>query len=309
MKRLTLCVGILCFIAADRACRAADQSTIEVQGKAQSVFIPDTVQVRYRVYAHGMTAKSALKKLVKSRAALEKRVAGLDGLKPTHHVGPCMELKDAKAGMEQMQAQIFQNAIGQGNNDDEDDDKLLRMGFTSTMEWKLTGESLEDAYEATDAIKRQLEEIGVIGDDDAKKKANKEEESEAEAGDEDVNDAAKDAKVRITDGPRFYFVKRLSEEELNGCAKLAFDDARKRAARMAVAAGQSLGGLVKLSDSVDMASRLTEMQESAIAMSAFFGQGGPTFDEDRNRPVNEVVSDELKPIVHGSVMSAVFMLE
>ncbi len=307
MKRLSLCAVILCLIAADRECRATDKPTVEVQGTTRSSFIPDTVQVRYRVYAHGMTAKSALKKLSKSRTALEKRLAGLDGLEPIHRFGPCMELKEGKTGMEQMQVQIFQNAMGQGNNDDDDeDDKLLRLAFTSTMEWKLKGESLEDAYRTLDAIKRQLEELGVLAGDDTRKKADEQEDSEAEAGEED---RAVAAKVRFTDGPRFYFIKRLSDKELGDCARLAFEDARQRAARMAMATGGSLGALVKLSDSLNMANSVVEMQESAIAMSAFFGQGGPGFDEDKNRPASDVVSDTLKPIIHKTAISAVFALE
>jgi hypothetical protein len=309
MTRLSVCVAILCLIATAQRCPAADAPTVKVQGTTRSTFIPDTVQVRWRVYAHGMTAKSALKKLHKSRAALEKRLTGLEDIEATHDFGPCLALKETKGRLEQMQVQIFQNAMGQGNNDDDDDDKLLRMAFTATMEWKLTGESLEDAYRAVDAVKRQLDEIGVLADDDAKKKANEKEDSEAEAGDKDAEEPGAAAKVRITDGPRFYFIKRLSDEEMKRCAKLAFEDARQRAARMATAAGRSLGALVRLSDSLQTANSFREMQESTIAMSGLFGQGKPTFDEDKNRPANEVVSDDLKPVAYETTLSAVFTLE
>lgn len=309
MKRLLVGLTVLCFFAAGQPCHAADTPTVEVRGKAQSAFTPDTVQVRWRVYAHGMTAKSALKKLTKSREALERRLTGLEGIESTHRFGPCMELKKTKGGLAQMQAQVFQNAMGQGNNDDDDDDKLLRMAFTATMEWKLTGKRLEDGYEAVDAIKQQLAELGVLGDDGAKTRANEEEDSEAEADDEDAEDPGKTAKVRITDGPRFYFIKRLSDKEMGACAKLAFEDARRRAARMATAAGRSLGALVRLSDARPLSSGFLEIQESAMAMSGFFGRGKPSFDEDKRRPPNEVVSDELKPVVYKTTMSAVFALE
>ncbi len=309
MKHLSTCLAILCLIALNRECQAEDTPTIEVQGKAQSIFTPDTVQVRWRVYAHGMTAKSALKKLNKSRKALEKRVTGLEGLEPIHQFGPCVELGKTKGGLQEMQVQMFQNAMGQGNNDDDDDDKLLRMAFTATMEWKLAGDNLDDAYRAVDAIKQQLEELGVSTDDDAKKKSNEEEDSEAEAGDKDAEDGGKGAKVRIADGPRFYFIKRLSDKEMDACAKLAFEDARRRAARMATAAGRSLGTLVRLSDAPPSANGFFEMQESAMAMSGLFGQGKPMFDEDGSRPPNEVVSDDLKPVAYKTTMSAVFVLE
>ncbi len=309
MKHLSICLGILCVISGNRECQASDAPAVEVQATAQSTFTPDTVQVRWRVYAHGMTAKSALKKLNKSRKALEKRVTGLSGLEPTHHFGPCVELKKSKGGIQEMQVQIFQNAMGKGNNDDDEDDKLLRMAFTATMEWKLTGDNLDDAYRTVDAIKQQLEELGVATDGDAKKKSNEEEDSEAEADDEETKESGKGAKVRIADGPRFYFVKRLSDKQMDGCAKLAFEDARRRAARMAAAADRSLGALVRLSDTPSSANGFLEMQESAMAVSGLFGQGKPTFDEDKLRPANEVVSDDLKPVVYKTTMSAVFALE
>lgn len=297
--------GVVCLLIAASAGWAAEPPTVHVSGVARQWFEPDTVRVRCRVYAHGVTASSAIKKLNAGRAILEKRLAEIETNRPACRLGPNTERAERKAGIAQMQLQIIQG----GGDQDEETDKLIRMVFVVTLEWKLKGKTLDDRYRETDAIRQQLEEIGLLEREGAKKANDKESESREEAVTGEDAEAANRARLRVTDGPAFSYVRRLSESETSACARRAFEDARQRATQLSLASGHRLGALVTVSAWRRAAPTLRQTRYASQLMRNAFGGRRPQFDEDAILPDTELVSDRLQPILYQSELSAAFALE
>ncbi|MFQ5501354.1 MAG: SIMPL domain-containing protein [Phycisphaerae bacterium] len=289
-------------------CAGADKPVISVRGFAHQMFEPDTVRVRFRVYSHGMTAASALGKLDAGQALLEKRLKALGEPRPVHQFGPRYALREDKDKSKPMQV-IVQNMM-QGGNDDEENENLIRLVYTVTLEWKLTGDSLDAHYRRLDLIRDQLEEIHVTSPGNDSKKDDAEGESREEAIEEEEDPAESPAaKLRFTDGPRYYFIRHLKEAEADASAERAFQDAKRRASRLARAAGGKLGSIVRLSEQVNMNQIFTQRQNNQVTFDMMFGTNTPSFEEDAYTPPLELVSEGLKPIEYKAEITAVFSLE
>ncbi len=289
---------------------AADGPVVQVRGTGRQRFQPTFVRVRWRVYAYGKSARSALKKLRACRSELEKRIAGLDAPRPTHRFGAAVEHRPSEGRMAQMQAQIMRAAMGQGGGDEDKPKDRVRLAMPVLLEWNLAGRRPEDQQREMDAIRDQLREMEVLktGDDDEDDSAG-DDEDHAGDGDSKVADTA-DApspRIRIEDGPTFFYVRRLTDDDMNAVARRAFENARSQAARLARSAGRSLGALQRLSDSI--LSSMDQRQREAQEMMAMFGRQLPRFDEEEDRPGTELVSDKLKPIAYRVEMTATFTLK
>lgn len=290
--------GILIVVSAAAPTSAADADpTVSVRGVGKQAFEPDTVRVRWRVHASGKSAKSALSKLQASRAALETRLATLDDWKPTCHIGHAVDHGKGQGGMARFQAQAMVMAMGGGGDDEDKEEKPIRMAFTVTLEWKLAGASLAERQKSVDRIRQQLRDIEILG-------AKRDEDADDEDEDEESEPAAR---IRIEDGPTFYYVRRLTDAEADGVARKAFENARRRAARLATAAGRTLGPLLNVKDSIEV-NQLEVVEQSSAVMSAMFGQSQPVFDDDADRPDTELVSDKLQPIRYSQDMTVTFRL-
>lgn len=284
----------------------AEKPVISVRGSAYQMCEPDTVRVRFRVFAHGMTAASALGKLDSGQALLEKRLNELVDPKPVHRFGPRIALRGDKEKPAPMRI-IVQNVMG-GGNDDAEGENLIRLVYTVTLEWKLTGASMDEHYRQLDWIRDQLEEIRLISPHGGSKKDDAEDKSREEAIEEEEGDTeAPTAKLRFTDGPRYYFIRHLSEAKADACARQAFQDAKRRASRLARAAGGRLGSLVRLSE--HMSTTSIRSRDYATTINRMFGSATPSFDEDAHTPPMELVSDSLKPIEYKVEITVLFSLE
>jgi len=308
MARISL--ALLFSLAAIAPASAQDGPTVSMSGTARQAFEPNLVRVRWRVHASGKSAGSALKKLDASRKTLEKRFAGLSAPKPTVAMSDFQELgpKEDAAGF---QARIMNAAMGGNQQEDDPSKKLIRLGFTVTVEWPLSGKTVAERHREVDEIRQQLGDIKVLDSEAAKNSDDSEEEDDSAADKPgDGDESAADATVRVEAGPTFYFVRLLSDAEAAGVAKAAFEAAKSKAARMATASGMSLGDLVSLSDSQNlervMSEQMTQSMNIAVSM---FGQTRASFDEDSARPPTEVTSDRLKPAYYQANVTAVFKLK
>lgn len=303
-REFRICIGV--FIACISPALSSSvgfaevNPTVQVHGVSRQTFEPDTVRVRWRVYAHGVTAGSAVKKLDACRKILEKRLAALKENKPNHQFGPNVEHMEKEPTFQKMQMQILQN-FGQGQKKDEDHDKLIRLAFTVTLEWPMSEGQIAEPYRLIDIIRRQLETIKILKSDESEMDDGEDEEMEDE-------DDFVETKIRVTDGPVFSYVRRLSEKETETSAGLAFQNARRRAEQLAKASGRKLGPLVRISDSAKMTNVFDHMKEASAVMD-MFGSENPKFDEDASRPTTELVSEKLKPIPYHVKITVVFSLE
>ena len=286
--------------------------TVSVDGSGRRSFDPDTAQVRWRVYASGKTYKSALGKLDSCRGVLKKRLADLEEPRPAHRFGPSLDhaSSEDKAGM---QARIMAMAMGQGNDDKKPGDKI-RLAFQVTLEWTLDGDTLQARQRQVDLIRDQLRELEVLDAPD--RPDDEEEEEEEEEKDAEGSQVegqghelgpVRSPPLRIEDGPTFSFSRRLTEAEAGAVARLAFEQAERRAARLATAAGRSLGPLVTVSGGVGSRGLAAGLEKQQMAIVNMFGGGRPSFD-DEDRAETELVSDTLRPIRFTVDMSATFEL-
>lgn len=289
---------------------ADDGPTVTVGGTGRQSFEPDTVRVRWRVHASGKSYKSALKKLDACRAYLKKKLAGLDPPQPTHRFGPAVEHDKPEGGMAGMQARVMQMAMGQGGVDEKTPNRI-RLAFPVTLDWTLGADSLPDRQRQVDRIREQLRELDVLdasqADDDDDDEEVDDDKQAGESGSE-ATEAGRTPTIRIEDGPTFSYLRRLSKDEMDGVAKLAFRRAEDKAARLASAAGRTLGALVRVSDSPAAGAFDSEAQQIKM-MSQMFGKTRPSFDDDKDRPETELVSDELGPIWFTVRLSATFRLD
>ncbi len=281
---------------------ALADATVSVRGVAQQAFQPDTVRVKWRIHASGKTARSVLNKLEAGRAQLTKRVSGLDSSSPACRMGDAVAHEKAETGMAQIQARAMALAMGGGGGDEKKDTRI-RMAFLVALEWKLSGKTLSERQRAMDDIREQLRELGVmdaaLSDDDDED----EDEDEDEEGEE-----KSPARLRVTDGPTFFYVRSLNPDEADAVARAAFQDAERRAARLAKAAGRSLGPLIRVSDSLQNPRMEDMMSQSTQMVQQMFGQSRPEFDDEVDRPETELVSPSLKPILYKVTLSASFKL-
>lgn len=282
------------------ATTALADATVAVRGVAQKAFQPDTVRVKWRIHASGKTARSVLNKLDANRAQLTKRVAGLDSPSLACRMGDAVAHEKAETGMAQIQARAMALAMG-GGGDDEKKDTHIRMAFLVVLEWKLSGKTLSERHRAMDDIREQLRELGVM--DAASSDDDDEDEDEGEEGEE-----KSPARLRVTDGPTFFYIRSLNPDEADAVARAAFQDAERRAARLAKAAGRSLGPLISVSDSLQNPRMEDMMTQSTQMMQQMFGENRPEFDDEVDRPETELVSPKLKPILHKVTLSATFKL-
>ncbi len=305
LSRGSVCCVVVFWAA---VCAGAEKPVISVHGSAHQMFEPDTVRVRFRVFSHGMTAASALGKLDAGQSLLEERLDDLGEPKPVHRFGNRHALREDKDKSKPMQI-IVQNMM-QGGNDDEENENLIRLVYTVTLEWKLTGDSLDAHYRQLDLIRDQLEEIKVVSSRNDSKKDHAEGESREEAVEEEEDPTESPAiKLRFTDGPRYYFIRHLKEAEADACAGLAFQDAKRRASRLARAAGGRLGSIVRLSEQASMNQIFSQRKNYQSTLNMMFGTSTPSFEEDAHSPPMELVSDGLKPIEYKAEITAVFSLE
>ncbi len=287
------------------ATTALADATVEVRGVASMAFQPDTVRVKWRIHASGKTARSVLNKLDAGRALLTKRVSGLDSPSLACRMGDAVA-HDVKAetGMARLQAQAMVIAMG-GGGEDEKKDTRVRMAFLVVLEWKLSGQTLSERQRAMDDIREQLRELGVM--DAASSDDEDEDEDEDEGGDEEGEEKSP-ARLRVTDGPTFFYVRSLNPDEADAVARAAFQDAERRAARLAKAAGRTLGPLIRVSDSLKNPRMEDMMSQSTQMVQQMFGESRPVFDDDLDRPETELVSSTLKPIPYKVTLSASFKL-
>ena len=282
------------------ATTALADATVAVRGVASKAFQPDTVRVKWRIHASGKTARSVLNKLDASRAQLTKRVSGLDSPSLACRMGDAVAHEKAETGMAQIQARAMALAMG-GGGEDEKKDTRVRMAFLVALEWKLSGKTLSARQRAMDDIREQLRELGVM--DAASSDDEDEDDDEDEEGEE-----KSPARLRVTDGPTFFYVRSLNPDEADAVARAAFQDAERRAARLAKAAGRSLGPLIRVSDSLQNPRMEDMMSQSTQMVQQMFGQSRPEFDDDIDRPETELVSPNLKPIPYKVTLSATFKL-
>lgn len=293
----------------------ASGPTVSAIGSGGRSFDPDVARVRWRVHASGKSYKSALRKLDICREVLEKRLARLEGPRPAHRLGPSLD-HESSEGTAGMQAQIMRMAMGQGGDDKKPGDKI-RLAFQVTLEWKLAGDDLPVRQRQVDVIRDQLRELEVLdvpsqSDRDDEQEDDEKDEGEADNqvdGQENTIGTVRAAALRIEDGPTFSFSRRLSEGETLEVARLAFEQAERRAARIAKATGRSLGPLVTVTDSVGSLGPAAGLEKKQMAMiNEMFNGGRPTFD-DEDRPETELVSDSLRPIRFTVEVSATFELK
>ncbi|MFQ5424434.1 MAG: SIMPL domain-containing protein [Phycisphaerae bacterium] len=308
LTRVALGWGVVGILTA--AAVAADGPTVQVRGTGRQRFQPTLVRVRWRVYAYGKSARSALKKLKACRSELEKRMAGLDEPRPAHRFGEAVEHQPSEGRMAQMQAQMMRAAMGQGGGDDDKPKDRVRLAMPVLLEWNLAGRHPEDQQREIDAIRDQLRDMEVLktGDEDEDDSADDEEDDTDDGGSNDADPVGpRRPRIRIEDGPTFYYVRRLTDDDMNAVARLAFENARSQAARLAWSAGRSLGTLQRISDSI--VSNVNERQRVANEMVAVFGRQRPRFDDEEDRPEAELVSDKLKPIAYHMEVTATFTLK
>lgn len=291
-----------------RARAADDGPTVTVVGTARQTVEPNMVRVRCRVLATGNTARSAITKLERSREALGKRIAGMSGPKPVVAFADPIEL-GAKEGTTAMQIRIMNAAMGGNPQDDEDEKKLVRMAFTATLEWPLSGKTPVERHGEADEIRQQLRDIQILDAGKSKKDdADDDDEAEESSGARGADEG--ESTIKIEDGPTFFFVRRLTDAEVAAATKAAFDDARAKSERLARAAGMTLGAVVSISDGLDSAHGVaSQMRESIVFAQSMFGGTRPDFEEDAMRPPTELVGDRLKPILHRVDVTVVFRLK
>ncbi len=307
MLRRAFAIAVGCGLCLSSTTALAD-ATVAVRGVASKAFQPDTVRVKWRIHASGKTARSVLNKLDANRAQLTKRVSGLDAPSLACRMGDAVA-HDVKAetGMARLQAQAMAMAMG-GGGEDEKKDTRIRMAFLVVLEWKLSGQTLSERQRAMDDIREQLRELGVM---DAASSDDDDDEDDDEDEDEDEDEEGEEkspARLRVTDGPTFFYVRSLNPDEADAVARAAFQDAERRAARLAKAAGRSLGPLIRVSDSPENPRMEDMMSQSTQMMQQMFGENRPEFDDEVDRPESELVSPNLKPILYKVTLSASFKL-
>lgn len=316
MTRATITIFAIFFLAVTQAALAADdQATIHAVGSSTKLFVPNIVRARCHIFSEGATGGSAIKKLVASRALLERRFTAKAGRNRTHTFGPIVEHKESQGSFQEIQMKAMQNMMGGGNQPDDDADKYIRLNFTLTLEWTLKGDAAEEHIRYMDEIRAELESLGL---NKSEKKMSGEGEADSEDDDreddepttesaEDSQDRLSGVKVRMTDGPLFSYLRRLSDREIDESAAEAFNDAKRRAARFAYAAGAKLGKLVQIAGG---GINHTEVQKSElIRMTEMFGEAPAKFEEDSLRPATEIVSDTFKPIPYTFDVSVTFGVE
>lgn len=265
--------------------------TVQCGGKATATFAPTTARMRVRLFAHGLSAASAMQKLTANQAYLKSEVARLDDLQPTLTVGPIFEKAKQEGNIQAvMMAQMM------GNDDKpEIDPRLNRMVCTVTLDWPLPDGDGAERYDCLDKIRLQLQRLG-LSDKNV-------DESGADSRDDASDDTKADAKagddLRLAAKPRYYFARILTESEMQQAATDAFADGKRTAERLAKAAGMKLGDLVSISTGIGGQSALGEIVEYQTTMQAMFGESQPTaFSEDDHPTQGEISQGQLRPMTY-----------
>jgi len=278
--------------------------TVRSTGKASMTFAPTTARVRVRLVSHGLSAASAMKKLEANQAFLKAELEQLDEPRPQLAFGPIYEKSKVEADMQQRMMMMMGNA-----ETPEVDPRLKRMVCTATLEWPLPEGAGGAQYDRLDQVRLQLQRLGLsaknVDDDGSASKDDAEDDAEKDSdGKVKAND-----ELHLAAAPKYYFVRLLSDEELQQITKMAFENGQQQATRLARAAGKQLGELVSISSGMKSEGMFGQIAEYQMSVQAMFGEGEVSFDEDARRPAAEITQQQLRPILYEYSVQLSFALK
>lgn len=292
---------IINLVLATTAMAHAAAPTVGTNGSASREFEPNAARVRFRLFAHGLSASSAIMKLENNQKYLTEKVAAVEKLKPEITFGPIVDHPEKP---ENFQQQIMIQAMGGQAPAAKKDPRLKRMACTVTLRWNIPDGTLSEKYGSLDEIRLQLDRFGVTEEN-----VEEDDDSRDEALDEkDDGEKPATGKLRLSAKPSFYFVRTLTDEEIDAVAKAAFENGRQKASRLARAAGMSLGNLTSIGDSLGTKGMFGELEDYQRSMISMFGESNETFAEDQNRPAGEISENVLRPLTFTYVVHLQFEL-
>ncbi len=283
---------------------AAAGPTVSSTGKASMTFAPTMTRVRVRLFAHGLSAASAMKKLEANQTFLTSEIEQLDEPKPQLSFGPIYEMPKAEGHMQMRMMAMMGNV-----ETPEVDPRLKRMVCTVTLEWPLPDGAGGAQYDRLDEIRLQLQRLGLseknVDEDGNKSKDDAEEAAEQGAdGKTKAND-----ELHLAAAPKYYFARMLTDEELQQVTTKAFQDGKQQATRLANATGMQLGDLVSIASGMEAANMFSQIAEYQVTVQAMFGEGDVTFDEDAQRPAVEISQAQLRPLTYEYAVQLSFELK
>lgn len=305
-KALVAIVALLLMIGS----AVADEApTVTAQGVAVKQVAPSHVRVRFRVFATGKTAHSAMSKLDADRKALETRVSAIKDDKPEFRMGEVIQHPEVSQPFPQRMMAV---AMAGGQKKHEIEEKRTqRLAFEASLVWPSKTAS-NDRLCQLDEIEEQLRHLELID----RGKVESDEDDEEDAGGDRKGGKKNDGKVerksqmQLDARPTYDFIYQGDDAEFAELRKAAFADARKRAEEIAVAAGRKLGALRSLSCygglPESMFSRMNRYQSN---MDDMFGEGKPRFMDDFPPDPRRTTSELLQPMEIRSEVHAVFSLD
>lgn len=283
--------------------------TVSAQGVAAKQVAPTHVRVRFRVFATGKTAQSALSKLDADRKALETRVPALKDDKPEFRVGDVIQQPENGQSFQQRMMAV---AMAGGQKQDEGDERRTqRLAFEASLVWRMKN-APADRLRQLDAIEDQLRQLELIDRGEVKSDDEEEDEDDIDSKVDAKEDGKSESKsqMQLDARPTYDFIYQAEDAELAVLRKAAFEDARKRAEDMAVAAGRKLGALRSLSYHGALPdSMFSQMEKYQSNMEEMFGEGKSKFMDDFPPDPRRITSDLLRPMQVRSEVHAVFAVE
>ena len=207
---------------------------------------PSRMRMTIELRETGPSTKEALSKLSERKEAATLQLGTLNVEKKSIQFGKPGLVEENNSQRQQMEA-LIQQRVARGLSVPKglQMSKSVKVSCQLTAEWPITAKTAEQLLIQAKELQERIKKADLAGLKEPKKLSPEEaelaEELEAMGSDRYYDDS--EAKPGE---PQFVYLAEISDDELNEAMKKAFAQAKRKAERLAVAAGANLGNLASL---------------------------------------------------------------
>jgi uncharacterized protein YggE len=203
---------------------------------------PDRLRLQVDLLAKGKTLQEALGKLKDRRDAARMQLEKMGVAKDSIEFGE-PKIQQASEEQQQMLEMMVRQKMGRGKKAKDKATPPVTVSANLKAEWPLKSSNVEELLVTGHEISQKVKAADLSGSKDAEKGSAEEEELSEEMDAQMMNAYGQQQKPGT---PVFIYVAKISDKERADATAEAFEKAKAQAARLAQAAGTTIGPLRNL---------------------------------------------------------------